>query len=125
MTTENESSIVIYENAENAVEVRLDSGHETLWLTQAQMGILFDVKPQNLTMHLKNIYAEGELAEAATCKDFLQVQSEGGRNVERKRKNYGLAEPSAVIAKNATAAEGRKTLGGASWIVTQLSGISG
>ncbi len=90
MTTENETPIIIYENAENAVEVRLDSGHETLWLTQAQMGILFDVKPQNVTMHLKNIYAEDELAEAATCKDFLQVQSEGGRNVERKRKHYSL-----------------------------------
>ncbi len=90
MTTENETPIIIYENSENAVEVRLDSGHETLWLTQAQMGILFDVKPQSITMHLKNIYAEGELAEPATCKDFLQVQSEGGRSVERKRKHYSL-----------------------------------
>jgi hypothetical protein len=41
-------------------------------------------------MHLKNIYAERELAEAGTCKDFLQVQREGEREVERKRKHYSL-----------------------------------
>ncbi len=81
MTGENENPLLIYEAAENAVEVRLDSGQETLWLTQAQMGLLFDVSPQNVTTHLKNIYAERELAEEATGKDFLQVQS--GRKRER------------------------------------------
>ncbi|WP_292048172.1 RhuM family protein [Marinobacter sp.] len=90
MSEENSSPIVIYENADHAVEVRLDAGQGTLWLTQAQMGTLFCVKPQNITMHLKNIYAEGELVEAATCKDFLQVQSEGGREVKRKRKHYSM-----------------------------------
>ncbi|WP_165856264.1 RhuM family protein [Marinobacter sp. JSM 1782161] len=90
MTENQNTPIVIYENADQAVEVRLDADQETLWLTQAQMGVLFDVKPQNITMHLKNIYGEGELAEEATCKDFLQVQSEGGRAVKRKRKHYSL-----------------------------------
>ncbi|MCE0760097.1 death-on-curing protein [Marinobacter sp. G11] len=79
MTEEKNTPIVIYENAGQAVEVRLDADQETLWLTQAQIGTLFGVKPQNITMHLKSIYAEGELVEEATCKDFLQVQSEGGR----------------------------------------------
>ncbi|WP_150912805.1 virulence RhuM family protein [Marinobacter halotolerans] len=90
MSDENTAPIVIYENADHAVEVRLDEAQETLWLTQAQMGTLFGVKPQNITMHLKNIYAEGELVEEGTCKDFLQVQSEGGREVRRKRKHYSL-----------------------------------
>ncbi len=63
---------------------------ETAWLTQAHMAELFQVKPQNITMHLKNIYAEGELAEESTCKEFLQVQQEGARQVERKRKFYTL-----------------------------------
>jgi len=63
---------------------------ETVWLTQAHLAELFQVKPQNITMHLKNIYAEGELAEEATCKEFLQVQTEGGRRVERQRKFYNL-----------------------------------
>ena len=48
------------------------------------------VQPQNITMHLKNIYSEGELSETATCKDFLQVQIEGTRSVERNQKFYNL-----------------------------------
>lgn len=90
MSEQSDTPIVIYESADRAVEVRLDAGQETLWLTQAQMGTLFGVKPQNITMHLKHIYADGELVEGATCKDFLQVQSEGGREVKRKRKHYSL-----------------------------------
>jgi hypothetical protein len=46
-------------------------------LTQAAMAELFQMTPQNISLHLKNIYQEGELEEAATCKDFLQVQIEG------------------------------------------------
>jgi hypothetical protein len=49
--------------------VRLDG--ETVWLTQAQMAELFQTTPQNITLHLKAIYSEGELNEAATCKDYL------------------------------------------------------
>ncbi|WP_204352827.1 virulence RhuM family protein [Salinicola peritrichatus] len=82
--------ILIYEDAEKAVDVRLDEGRETVWLTQRQMGELFDVKPQNITMHLKNIYAEQELLEEGTCKEFLQVQIEGGRQVKRARLHYNL-----------------------------------
>ena len=51
---------------------------ETIWLTQKQMGLLFGCAPQNITYHLKSIYKIGELEEVATCKDFLQVQMEGG-----------------------------------------------
>ncbi len=76
------------ESGETTLEVKLDQ--DTVWLTQAQMSELFDVKPQNITMHLKNIYAEQELVESATCKDFLQVQTEGERKVSRKRKHYSL-----------------------------------
>lgn len=88
MSDETQSPIIIYEDADQAVEVRLDTDQETIWLTQAQMADLFDVKPQNITMHLRNVYAEGELEEEATCKDFLQVQQEGSRVV--KRKHYSL-----------------------------------
>lgn len=84
------SEIIIYEDpdASNPVQVTLEG--ETVWLTQAQMAELFQVKPQNITMHLKRIYADSELEEEATCKDFLQVQLEGSRQVERKRKFYNL-----------------------------------
>lgn len=84
------NDIVIYENDLQQIEVRLDSLQETLWLSQAQIAELFQVTPQNITMHLKNIFNDGELNEMATCKDFLQVQNEGSRLVNRQRKHYNL-----------------------------------
>jgi hypothetical protein len=82
--------LLVYQgnSGEIKLEVRLEN--ETVWLTQAQLAELFQVKPQNITMHLRNIYAEGELVESATCKEFLQVQLEGHRQVERQRKFYSL-----------------------------------
>ena len=56
------------------LEVLLED--ETIWLRQKQMGELFGCAPQNITYHLKGIFKIGELDEAATCKEFLQVQSE-------------------------------------------------
>lgn len=73
---------------EQSIEARYED--ETVWLTQQLMAELFQVQPQNITIHLKNIYAEGELDELATCKDFLQVQQEGNRQVQRQRKFYNL-----------------------------------
>jgi len=84
------NSIEIYQSEDGQVQLELRLEQESLWLTQAQMAELFQVKPQNITMHLKNVFADGELEEAATCKDFLQVQAEGGREVRRKRKFYNL-----------------------------------
>jgi len=85
-----ESQILIYQGSggDIRIDVRLEA--ETVWLTQAHMAELFQVKPQNITMHLKNIFDEGELLQISTCKDFLQVQIEGIREVERKRKFYNL-----------------------------------
>ncbi len=82
--------LVIFQEAGQPVEVRLDAQADTVWLTQRQMADVFQVQPQNITMHLKNVYQAGELAEEATCKDFLQVQVEGGREVKRQRKVYNL-----------------------------------
>lgn len=79
------SEILIYSAPDGAlkIDVRLES--ETVWLTQAEMARLFQVNTQNITVHLKNIYEEGELSEEATCKDFLQVQIEDSRKVERQK----------------------------------------
>jgi len=87
---ENDSQIIIYqtESGQTRIEVRLEN--ETVWLTQKLMAELFQVKPQNITMHLKNIYMENELDEHSTCKDLLQVQMEGRREVTRNRKFYNL-----------------------------------
>lgn len=84
------SEMVLYqrESGATAIEVRLDGG--TVWLTQAQMADLFQTTPQNITQHLKSIYAEGEQDEAATCKDYLQVRQEGKRQVTRPLRHYSL-----------------------------------
>lgn len=63
---------------------------ETIWLTQRAMGELFDCSTENVLMHLKNIYKEGELEENLTSKEFLVVQLEGTRNVERNLLFYNL-----------------------------------
>ena len=87
---ENKSQIIIYktENGETKLDVRFQD--ETVWLTQKLMAELFQTTSQNITIHLKNIFEEGELEEEATCKDFLQVQKEGNREVKRKQKFYNL-----------------------------------
>ncbi len=81
---------LLYQNESGKIKIEVRLENETLWLTQQQMADLFQVKVQNITMHLNNIYAEGELDEVATCKEFLQVQSEGARVVQRTRKFYNL-----------------------------------
>ena len=63
---------------------------ETIWLTQKQMGELFGCAMENIIHHLKNIYAEEELLEAATTKEFLVVRFEGKRRVSRAIKHYNL-----------------------------------
>ena len=84
------NKIVIYqtEDGHTQIDVRLEN--ETVWLTQAQMAELFQKTPQNITMHIRNAFNEGELDEQATCKEFLQVQTEGARVVRRKVKFYDL-----------------------------------
>lgn len=54
------------------------------------MAVLFETTPQNITLHIKTIYEDGELNEEATCKDYLQVRPEGGRQVSRRLGHYSL-----------------------------------
>lgn len=85
-----ENKIIIYqsEDGQTQIDVRLEN--ETVWLTQAQMAELFQKTPQNITMHIRNAYNEGELDKESTCKEFLQVQTEGTRQVARIQKFYDL-----------------------------------
>jgi hypothetical protein len=80
--------ILIYKDAGLNLQVRLDG--RTVWLTQAQIAELFQTTPQNITLHIAAIYDEGELDSEATCKDYLQVQTEGNRQVRRSLKHYSL-----------------------------------
>ncbi len=90
MKEEQKGELIFYhaEDETTKIEVRLEN--ENVWLTQKRMAELFQTTPQNITIHLKNIFNEGELQADATCKDFLQVQSEGSREVERRQKFYNL-----------------------------------
>ena len=74
-----DSEIIHYQTEDGRTRIQCRLEDETLWLTQAQMAELFETTPQNVTLHLKSIFAEGELVESATCKDYLQVRLEGGR----------------------------------------------
>jgi len=82
--------ILIYqtEGGQTKIEVRLEG--ETLWLNQAALAKLYQTTIPNINIHIKNIYGEGELSEEATVKDYLIVQTEGGRKVSRQVKHYNL-----------------------------------
>jgi hypothetical protein len=84
------SSLILYQTEDGQTRVQCRFEEESIWLTQAQMANLFQTTPQNVTLHLKAIFAEGELSEGATCKDYLQVRQEGGREVSRNLRHYNL-----------------------------------
>ncbi|MGH1429365.1 MAG: RhuM family protein [Arenicella sp.] len=83
-------TIEIYQGDDGQTDVRVHFEQETAWLTQRQMGELFETTPENVLMHLKNIYKADELTEKATTKKFLVVQKEGNRQVERNLLHYNL-----------------------------------
>ena len=86
----NTGKILIYQNEKGDTKIDVYFTDDTIWMTQRTMAELYQTTPQNITSHIKNIYEDGELNEWATCKDFLQVQNEGGREVRRERKFYNL-----------------------------------
>ena len=84
------NQIVIYqsEDGQTQVDVRLEN--ETVWLTQAQMVELFQTTKQHVSLHVGNVFREGELEQESTVKEYLTVQNEGERKVSRKVKYYNL-----------------------------------
>lgn len=97
MTDKNENinQIAMYETEDGKVKVDVRFEHENLWLTQKLMAALFECSTDNISLHLRNIYSEKELDEAATTEDYSVVQKEGGREVTRKVTHYSLE---AIIA---------------------------
>lgn len=86
----NGNKLAVYQNDQGAIELSIDATNETIWASQSQIADLFEVTPQNITLRLKTIYSDGELEELSTCKDSLQVQKEGSREVNRSVKVYNL-----------------------------------
>ena len=89
MTFDN-SEIIIYQadDGQTRIDVRMEE--ETVWLSQAQMAELFQTTKQNVSLHINNAFAEGELEPSTTVKEYLTVQNEGGRDVSRNIKYYNL-----------------------------------
>jgi hypothetical protein len=84
------SNILIYQDKDGITKIDVRFENETLWITQQQMADLFQTTKQNVSLHITNIYKEGELQELATVKDFLTVQHEGKRKVKRSLLHYNL-----------------------------------
>lgn len=90
MNASSTNEILIYRTADSDVDVRLDSSRDTVWLSQRQMAELFETSPDNISLHLKNIYADAELVEAATTEESSVVRLEGTRRVTRRVVHYNL-----------------------------------
>jgi hypothetical protein len=88
--TSNTSEIIIYQSGDGRAKIDVRIEGETVWLSQAQMAELFQTTKQNISLHINNAFKEGELEPAATVKEYLTVQNEGGREVSRSVKHYNL-----------------------------------
>ena len=94
-STSKEKNIVLYGNIDDGPVVAVVVENETLWLTQKQMAELFNCSTDNISLHLKNIFNEGELDPISTTEESSVVQTEGARQITRTVKYYNL---DAIIA---------------------------
>jgi hypothetical protein len=85
-----DSEIAFYKSQDGRVNIEVLYDVDNIWLTQKKISELFNTTPQNITQHIKNIYKDREIDEMATCKEFLQVQKEGHREISRKVICYSL-----------------------------------
>lgn len=90
MTDQPSGEVILYQRDDGvpALEVRLDA--DTVWLSQQQIADLFQTSRTNVVEHIRHVYEDGELDEAATCRNFRQVRMEGSRQVERELPFYNL-----------------------------------
>ena len=84
----NKSELIIYQTEDGKIKIDVRFQNETVWLTQQLMAELFQTTQQNISLHIQNIFEEGELTDSATHKEFLSVQQEGNRSVKRSRDFY-------------------------------------
>ena len=82
--------VVVHEASDGEVRVDVRLEQETVWLSQRDMAAVFDTTPENVLMHLRNVFSSKELEAEATTKDFLVVRMEGRRRVRRRIRHYNL-----------------------------------
>lgn len=87
---EDNNEIIIYQSEDGETRIDVKFTGETVWLSQQQMAELYQTTRPNIVQHIRNIYADRELDEQATCKNFLQVRQEGSRQVTREIPFYNL-----------------------------------
>jgi hypothetical protein len=85
-----EKQIEIFKSKDNQIELKVQFDEDTVWLSQEQMELLFHTTKQNISLHIKNIFDEGELTDISTVKESLTVRAEGVRQVQRKIQYYNL-----------------------------------
>ena len=83
-------NMLIYQNEKGDTKVDVYFFEKDIWMSQAAIAQMYNTTPQNITMHIRNIYEDGELDEDSTCKEFLQVQTEGTRLIKRNKKHYNF-----------------------------------
>lgn len=84
------NGIIIYQDEDGVTKVNVRFSNEDVWLTQNQLAEIYDTTQENISMHIKNIYADKELDENRTYKKFLLVRQEGQRQVKRNIDHYNL-----------------------------------
>ena len=85
-----ENKLILYKDDEGKLSVNTLFADEDVWLTQAQLAEIYNTTQQNISLHQKGIYADGELEEEATHKKYLLVRKEGNRQVKREIDHYNL-----------------------------------
>lgn len=90
MSTPNKNNILLYQDENGITKVSVRFSDEDLWLTELQVAEIYDTSQQNINLHIKNIYVDGELQPDSTHKKFLLVRTEGKRQIERNIDHYSL-----------------------------------
>jgi len=84
------SELILYTSEDGKSRIQLRTKDQTVWLSQREMAELFDVSTDNVGLHLKNLYEDGELSREATTEESSVVQKEGDREVQRPFTLYNL-----------------------------------
>jgi len=84
MKNKTDHQLIMYTSQDGKTKLRIQASpnENTVWLSQKQMSELFDTSRENVTMHIKNVFAEGELDESSVCKDFL-LTADDGKNYQK------------------------------------------
>jgi hypothetical protein len=84
------SEFLVYQTEDGRIKIDVRLEDETVWLTQQIMADLFQTTQQNISLHIRNIFEEGELNPEATHKKYLSVRQEGKRSIKRQLDYYNL-----------------------------------